>query len=418
MFAARVRQTLRTICSSSPAWGRLAIAGSGVQPGRQQYRNITGPVGPAHALVADASGYPDGSMAFHLLERCMDAAVARGVDVTAQYKPWIPVDMMQTLLVDVHEAVGCSWFMAIVLACLGIRVVTLPVSVAAIRGGREKALIQPQFTELVERQKALTLEGDQTKMQAVSRQLQAFTQKHGKFFMFKGMSNLVFFQMPLYITAFAAMRGFAGHPDLFRGFAMEAPLWLDSLALPDPYAVLPLFTAAIMLTNTELFGSIDSEVATAELQQSLTPGQGFQKYQKWIMRGSAICFVPLTWNFPAGVFVFMSTNMVASTLQNRVLRLPALERLLELPPRPEVAAAAAALASTGPVALVPMGKTLPLADPHKIDHVFNASSVQNITPVQVSVMGSGAGQALKVSARQTDSRFSLRQVRPAIEMPA
>jgi len=300
-----------------------------------------------------------------VLERCLEAAVARGVDVAAPYKPWAPVDLMQTLLVDVHQAVGCSWAMAIVLACLGIRIVTLPVSIAAIRGARERALIQPEFMALTEKQKTLNLEGDQDKIADVSKQLQAFTQKHGKFFMLKGTWNLLCFQLPLYVTAFASMRGFASHPDLFRGFAMESPLWLDSLALADPYALLPMITSAIMLTNTELFGSIDTEVAAAapaveQKGSDSVAGQGtFQKYQKWIMRGSAIAFVPLTWSFPAGVFIFMSTNMVASSLQNRLLRMPALERILEIPPPPERSAAARLWRASGPVALLPLGRTLP-----------------------------------------------------------
>merc|ERR1712060_211628 len=99
------------------------------------------------------------------------------------------------------------------------------------------------------------------KLGECAKKLQEFTQKHGRFFMLKGTWNLICFQMPLYITAFAAMRGLASHPDIFRGFAMEAPGWLDSLALQDPYAILPVFTAAIMLTNIELFGSIDTEVS-------------------------------------------------------------------------------------------------------------------------------------------------------------
>jgi len=324
-------------------------------------RGVIGPAGPTQVLV-DAAGYPEHSMARQLLQRCMDEALLRGVDVTAEYKPWIPVDIMQTLIVNVHDYAGCSWFMSIVVACLGIRVLTLPVSVAAIRGAREKALIQPEFIKLTDRQKSLSLEGDQTKVQEISKQLQAFTQKHGKFFMLKGTWNLLCFQMPLYITAFAAMRGFASHPDVFRGFAMEAPLWLDSLALADPTAILPLFTAAIMMTNTEIFGSIDTEVSQATpLGEAATSGaqQGtMQKYQKWIMRGSALMFIPMTWNFPAGVFVFMSTNLMASSVQNRILKLPVLERLLELPPTADKQAMFNAAASMGPSALVPLGSTL------------------------------------------------------------
>lgn len=316
--------------------------------------------------AAEATGYPVGSMAWQLQEKCLEAAVYRGVDVKAVYDPWLPVDLMQTLFVDVHEAAGCSWFSAIILAVIGIRVVTLPVSIAAIRGSREKALIQPQFNELMEKQKQLNLEGEQEKVAEVSRKLQAFNQKHGKFFMLKGTWNLLCFQMPLYVTAFASMRGFAGHPDLFRGFAMESPLWLDSLALPDPYYLMPCFTAAIMLTNTEIFGSIDTEVAssmpTENKASTAVGGQGtFQKYQKWIMRGSSCMFIPLTCNFPAGVFVFMSTNLIVATLQNKILRQEALERMLEIPPTIEkvtAANAAAAATSSGPRPMTPLLGTL------------------------------------------------------------
>merc|ERR1719476_1178653 len=66
----------------------------------------------------------------------------------------------------------------------------------------------------------------------------------------------------------------------------------------------------------------------------------------------------MTWNFPAGVFGFMSTNLLASSVQNRLLKIPVLERLLEIPPTAEAQAAIAAAAASGPPALVPMGNNL------------------------------------------------------------
>mmetsp|Transcript_99591 Transcript_99591/g.181669 ORF Transcript_99591/g.181669 Transcript_99591/m.181669 type:complete len:455 (-) Transcript_99591:15-1379(-) len=359
-------------CSSDSALGFSTSASS------------TAPL--AASPAADAAGYPEGSHAQDLLNRCLEAAAYRGGDVKAPYEPWLPVDLMQTLLIDIHDAVGCSWLASIMLTCVGIRVVTLPISIAAIRGAREKAIIQPQFQELVEKQKAVTAEGNQDKIADITKKLQAFQQKHGRFFMLKGTWNLICFQMPLYITAFAAMRGFATHPDVFRGFAMEAPLWLDSLALADPYALLPMFTAAIMLTNTELFGSIDTEVASAAQLEStktsnLVAGTStFQKYQKWIMRGSAVFFVPMTWNFPAGVFVFMSTNLIVATTQNRILRLPVLERLLEIPPTAEsVKAANEAAATTGGLpSLIPVFNTL--TEARKRDEYERAKRATPATP--------------------------------------
>jgi len=320
-----------------------------------------GPAGPSSQVLYDRlAEYPEGSMSRHLLERCLEAAVGRGVDVAAEYKPWLPVDVLQTLIIDMHDALGCSWLTAIVAACISIRMLTLPITVSGIRGSREKALLQPQFNAIMDKQTAAKEAQDQKRIVDAEREMQAFTQKHGRFYMLKGTGPIVFVTAPLYITAFAAMRDFAGHPDLFTGFAMEAPLWLDSLALADPYVLLPMFTAAVMLTNIELFGSMDSEMQGA-MQRSGSGGVStVQKYQKWFQRGAAIAFVPIMyhWSFPAGVFVSMSTNMVVSSMQIRLLKHPVLERLLELPPRPEESKAAE-VAATRPPALLPLGNTLP-----------------------------------------------------------
>ncbi|CAK9027586.1 unnamed protein product [Durusdinium trenchii] len=298
-------------------------------------RCYSGPAGPVREQIA-SSGYPDMSMSRILLDRCLEEAVGRGVDVSSAYEPWLPVDLFQTLLVDIHEHTGCTWLSAIVCTCVAIRTLLLPVSVASIRGSREKAVLQPQYENLMQKQKELRIDGDPEKNSKIQKQIQQFTQKHGRLFMMKGTWNLIFVQLPLYITAFAALRGMAGHPDLFRGFAMESPLWLESLALADPCYVMPILTSAIMLTNQELFGSVDTEAAapTEVADGSGQVGQStMQKYQKIIARISALLFIPFTQSFPAGVFIFMCTNMVTAAAQNQVLRQPAVERWLEIPPR-------------------------------------------------------------------------------------
>lgn len=53
------------------------------------------------------------SMSHNLLDQCVEAAVGRGMNMSVEYAPWIPVDLFQTLLVDVHEYAGCSWLTAI-----------------------------------------------------------------------------------------------------------------------------------------------------------------------------------------------------------------------------------------------------------------------------------------------------------------
>lgn len=154
---------------------------------------------------------------------------------------------------------------------------------------------------------------------------------------------------------------------------MESPLWLDSLALADPYYILPVLTSAIMsgaqgrhsdwkhilncktpplkllkllgdhqeqsflyekfghsfhhlqqechcsidhvaelrLTNQEVFGSVDMEAPTTESTTDTPGGPGtMQKYAKWFSRGSALIFIPFTSGFPAGAATESKRNML------------------------------------------------------------------------------------------------------------
>ena len=47
----------------------------------------------------------------------------------------------------------CSCIGIRALICIGIRALILPVSIAAIRGGREKAILQPEYEKLMQQQK-------------------------------------------------------------------------------------------------------------------------------------------------------------------------------------------------------------------------------------------------------------------------
>mmetsp|Transcript_24203 Transcript_24203/g.51599 ORF Transcript_24203/g.51599 Transcript_24203/m.51599 type:complete len:505 (+) Transcript_24203:134-1648(+) len=365
--AARRSPLLAAAAATASASSSYPAAAQALQPfALQARRGIMGPAGPTDLLV-ESAGFPENSMSRQLLQRCVDEAVYRGTDLTQEYLPWFPVDVLQTLIINVHDATGSSWLTAIVVACVGIRIATLPVTIAATRGGREKALLQPEFARLSQKQTDAHSVGDAQKANDAQKEMQAFQAKHGKWFMLKGTWNTLCFQVPLYVTAFAAMRGLANHPHLFPGFAMESPLWLDSLALADPYCGLPLITGALMLTNMEISGSIDGDGAASATNttgqgifQSMDPDRGATA-QKWVMRGAAAMFVPLTWNFPSGIFIFMCTNMFLASVQGRVLRMPVFERLLDIPPTLEKHEAANKAMADRPLALLNLGTTLPNA---------------------------------------------------------
>eukprot|EP00397_Hematodinium_sp_SG-2012_P049570 GEMP01057220.1.p1 GENE.GEMP01057220.1~~GEMP01057220.1.p1 ORF type:complete len:476 (+),score=120.62 GEMP01057220.1:32-1459(+) len=280
---------------------------------------------------------PPGSTADVLLQRCVEQAGDMGHTQEA-YEPWMPVDLMQTLIMSLHESLGCSWFGAIIASAILIRSVTLPLAIKSLRGNREKTLAWPEFDRLIKLQKeAVEDKSDnaQAKQELVRTHMEAFSKKYGNpfFFPWKGSWHIMVFQVPLYITAFRSMRGFADHPHMFPDMALESPLWLESLCLPDATYVLPLLTAGLMLTNLELFGSLDTG-ATALSDQRRASANSMKKYVPYIVRGSVLMFLPLGHTMPSGLFVFIATNTVTVAMQNRILKHPQVEAFLDMPPLP------------------------------------------------------------------------------------
>jgi len=366
------------------------VAGSSLVPSFSQ-----------RGIFSAAGQQPDGTLAAMLLERCRESAIGRGINFEVPYEPWINVDLMQTLLIDMHEAYGCSWSVALVMTVLAIRIVTIPIQISALKGARSRALLQPEMNRLMAARNAATAPAD---INRTTKDLQAFNNKHGRFFMLRGVWNLLLFQVPLYLTAYAATRGLANYPDLYTGFALEAPLWLESLALPDPYAILPIAVSAVMLTNVELFGSVDTEMQQVQptiQQQESNPQVAGQatvaKYQKWVMRGGALVLIPLTWNFPSSTFIFMLTNITMATTQNRLLRTPTMERLLEIPPPPESKEAKAGEKSLQRQPLVlPLDKTDKLPGP-TVRHQTSTKSLPTVRPEIHQLLSESAQQILQLT---------------------
>lgn len=136
-------------------------------------------------------------------------------------------------------------------------------------------------------------------------------------------------QVPLYITVFRSMKGFADHPHMFPDLALESPLWLESLALPDPTYVLPTISVGLMLLNLQLYGSLDA--GAEALNSKKHDNESLQKWAPYLVRGSVFLLLPVSGGMPSAVFVYMATNTVIVGLQNKLLKLPSVEAFLDFP---------------------------------------------------------------------------------------
>jgi hypothetical protein len=172
----------------------------------------------------------------------------------------------------------------------------------------------------------------------------ALVNEHGRFFAFKGMVGSLI-PIPLFMMSFASLRGLAEHPHLFSNFALQDPIWLDSLALPDPYFILPCLSAGLFLTNLELTGRLDSATGSsaADVRKGMLGEMG-QKYsnvltddfmakiKKYGLRGVVVSSLYFTTGFPAACFFFFIPNTLMAITQNRLLRKDSVQVWLGLRP--------------------------------------------------------------------------------------
>jgi len=277
---------------------------------------------------------PPGSTADVLMQRCIEQAGESGF-VTETYDPWTNVDLVQTLIISLVDNFGISWFTAIMVSSVLLRLVTFPLAVRGIRGSREKSRARPEFDALFKlQQEAINDKSSKKaagKQEEVRNQMDAFQKKYGSpyFFPFKGTWPIMLVQVPLYLTVFRSMKGFADHPHLFPDLALESPLWLESLALPDPTYVLPSISVGLMLLNLQLYGSLDA--GAESLNSKKHDNESLQKWAPYIVRASVFLILPFSGGMPSAVFVYMATNTVVVGLQNMLLKLPSVEAFLEFP---------------------------------------------------------------------------------------
>ena len=96
-------------------------------------------------------------------------------------------------------------------------------------------------------------------------------------------------------------------------------LWFQNLVAPDPTLILPLLSSLTFLITLETGGD-----GTASME-------GSRKIMMNVFRGLAVLMLPMTYFFPASLFVYWTTNNTFSILTNLVLRNEGLRRKLGMP---------------------------------------------------------------------------------------
>ena len=208
-------------------------------------------------------------------------AIAPNLNLTVDYGFlwWLSVPLFYVL--DAIHSVVLNWGVAIILLTLAVKILLFPLASAGFRSMAKMKLVMPQMKRLQER-----YAGDRQKL---SQEMMALYRKEGAN-PFGGCLPLLL-QMPVF---------FALYWVLYESVELrQAPfmLWINDLAAPDPWFVLPI-----------LYG------ASFFLMQLLNPPPP-DPMQARVMKTMPILFTVLFVFFPAGLVLYWLVNNILSLAQ-------------------------------------------------------------------------------------------------------
>ena len=212
--------------------------------------------------------------------------VAPGLSLTVDYGMFTVIaEPLHWLLAQLHKLTG-NWGFAIILLVLLIKAAFFKLSEAQYRSGAKMRKLQPRIAALKERHG-----DDRSKLQQATMELY---QKEKVNPLAGCLPMLV--QIPVFFALYWVL--------LESVELRQAPFigWIQNLTAPDPYYVLPLLNALVM-------------VAT----QFLTPTAGMDPTQAKMMKAMPIVFGVMFAFFPSGLVLYYVVNGGLSLLQQWII---------------------------------------------------------------------------------------------------
>src|ERR687894_928946 len=186
---------------------------------------------------------------------------------------------------ELFHSVGAPWWLAIVFLTVLVRAALFPLAVKQVKNMRAMQDLKPEMDEVRSKYK-----NDRQRQQEALMELY----KERRVNPLAGFLP-VLVQVPVFITMYYVIRG---HEEAFPSFASGGLLWFTDLTRADPYFVLPVLSASILVAA----GSISS--------RNVDPGQ---RRMMWLL---PIAFTTFIARFPAGLFVYWVTSKTVTFVQN------------------------------------------------------------------------------------------------------
>ncbi|GAB5366664.1 hypothetical protein AAMO2058_001162900 [Amorphochlora amoebiformis] len=228
--------------------------------------------------------------------------------------PHSPVFYCQEMLNLVHLTADVPWWVAIGGMTIVIRILFTPIVIATQRNTARMTNARPEIQRITDEMNELKASGNfglQKQQEYIAKQ-QEIMRKHGAEF-----SKMLypFIQMPVFMSFFFATRSLHERfPDVTSG----GYAWFMDLSQPDPYYLLPIFSAFSMLITLEI-GSMGQ------------PASQMSNKMRWLMRGFMVVIVPMTASFPAATHSYWVSSNLLSLIQTAILKIPPIRKFLNIP---------------------------------------------------------------------------------------
>jgi YidC/Oxa1 family membrane protein insertase len=198
---------------------------------------------------------------------------------------------LTTLISDVLEmfhSLGAPWWLSIMFLTILVRGVLFPLTVRQVKNMRAMQQLRPEMDEIRSKYK-----------DDLQKQQQALMELYRERKVNPATGFLpILIQMPVFITMYHVIRD---HEETFRSFASGGLLWFTDLTQADPYFILPILSATILIGA----GEISS--------RNVNPNQ------RMTMRFLPVVFTFFIARFPAGLFVYWVTSNTFTLAQNYLI---------------------------------------------------------------------------------------------------
>jgi len=251
----------------------------------ERLANKTGRISMAYSLENTQFNIPL-KLYFGAKELATISAVDPSLDVTVDYG-WFPMIAypLLWLLNKLFTIIG-NYGIAIIILTVLLKIVTYPLTYKSMKSMKEMQKVQPEIAKLRDKYK-----DDQKKL---NEEMMLLMKNRGYNPVAGCLPMLV--QMPVFIALYNVL---LSSVELY-----QAPfgLWINDLSIKDPYFITP-----VLMTITMFF------------QQKLSPNTITDPTQKKVMQFMPLMFGAFMVTLPAGLTLYMLTNILVSILQQLIL---------------------------------------------------------------------------------------------------